>query len=179
MSENEEIFETPEKVEKEIVEKDEAEVADKEEVAPVVKKKTRKKREYTDEQRTKMLENLRKGHEASLKKRKAKKALKKEVIKNSKNVANAYIDRKLESDNKLLSKIEHLQSIIENMNKPKAAPKPAPVPKVETPKPAPKPAPKPVEKPTPKPMPVAAPIPIPQPVGVNISTYRRKNKWGI
>ena len=111
MSENEEIFETPKK---EIVEKDEAEVADTEEVAPVVKKKPRKKREYTDEQRAKMLENLRKGRETSLKKRKAKKALKKEVIKNSKNVANAYIDRKLESDNKLLSKIEHLQSIIEN-----------------------------------------------------------------
>ena len=174
MSENEEIFETPEKVKKEIVEKDEAEVADTEEVAPVVKKKPRKKREYTDEQRAKMLENLRKGREASLKKRKAKKALKKEVIKNSKNVTNAYIDRKLESDNKLLSKIEHLQSIIENMNKPKAVPKPAPVAKVEA-----APAPKPAPKPTPKPMPVAAPIPIPQPVGVNISTYRRKNKWGI
>ena len=106
----------------------------------------------------------------------AKKSLKKEVIKNSKNVANAYIDRKLESDNKLLSKIEHLQSIIENMNKPKAVPKPAPVAKVEA-APVPKPAPKPVEKPTPKPMPVAAPIPIPQPVGVNISTYQRKSKW--
>ena len=170
--EDTEIFETPEKLQKKIVEKEEVEVADKEEVAPVVKKKTRKKREYTDEQRTKMLENLRKGREASLKKRKAKKALKKEVIKNSKNVANAYIDRKLESDNKLLSKIEHLQSIIENMNKPKAAPKPAPVAKVEA-----APVPKPAPKPTPKPMPVAAPIPIPQPVGVNISTYQRKSKW--
>ena len=184
MSEDESIFDEPEiKIE---IKKEEP--VEKEEVIVVKKKKKTRKREYTPEQRERMLANLKKGREASLKKRRAKKELKKEIKQNNRKVANDYVNEKLASEDRLLSKIDRLEQMINSMNKPKPEPvaKPAPVPK---PAPAPKP---------PKPEPTRyvtleqinvrrkpkslkpKPKPIPKVINQrNLSTYRRKNKFGF
>tara|TARA_R110002110_G_scaffold240506_1_gene456723 strand:- start:420 stop:989 length:570 start_codon:yes stop_codon:yes gene_type:complete len=189
MSEDESIFDEPEiKIE---IKKEEP--VEKEEVIVVKKKKKTRKREYTPEQRERMLANLKKGREASLKKRRAKKELKKEIKQNNRKVANDYVNEKLASEDRLLSKIDRLEQMINSMNKPKPAPasvpKPAPAPK---PKPAPKPAPVPKPEPTryvtleqinvrrkPKSL-KPKPKPIPKVINQrNLSTYRRKNKFGF
>jgi len=180
MSEEESIFDTPEiKIE---IKKEEP--VEKEEVAVVKKKKKTRKREYTPEQRERMLANLKKGREASLKKRRAKKELKKEIKLNNRKVANDYVNEKLASEDRLLSKIDRLEQMINTMNK---RPKPDPVPK---PAPAPKPAPKPEPKRyvtleqinvrrKPKSL-KPKPKPIPKVINQrNLSTYRRKNKFGF
>ena len=175
MSEEDTIFETP-AVSVEIKKEEPVRgcAAEIEEVAPVVKKKRTRKREYSPEQREKMLDNLKKGRAASLKKRQAKKELKKEVKSANNKTANEYLDRKLASEGKLLSKIDKLEKMIMNMNTPKPnseAPKPAPKPIKVEPNALPKPAPK------TKPLEVAKAIPIPQ--LRSLSTYKKKNKWAF
>tara|TARA_R110000803_G_scaffold36306_5_gene78039 strand:+ start:597 stop:1157 length:561 start_codon:yes stop_codon:yes gene_type:complete len=186
MSEENEIFEA----EKTIEESPAVEVAETPEVVAPVKKKRTRKRTYTAEQREKMLANLKKGREASLKKRQAKKELKKEIKQNNKKIANDYVNEKLASEGRLLSKIDRLEAMIMKMNTSKPAPTPAPKPKpkrVEKLAEAPKPAPAPaqyvtlnqIRKRTPpslKPKPVARPIQINR---TNLSTYKRKNKFGF
>ena len=186
MSEENEIFEA----EKTIEESPAVEVAETPEVVAPVKKKRTRKRTYTPEQREKMLANLKKGREASLKKRQAKKELKKEIKQNNKKIANDYVNEKLASEGRLLSKIDRLEAMIMKMNTSKPTPTPAPKPKpkrVEKLAEAPKPAPAPaqyvtlnqIRKRTPpslKPKPVARPIQINR---TNLSTYKRKNKFGF
>ena len=186
MSEEESIFDTPEiKVEIKKVEP-----VEKDEVIVVKKKRKTRKREYTPEQRERMLANLKKGREASLKKRRAKKELKKEIKQNNRKVANDYVNEKLASEDRLLSKIDRLEQMINTMNKrPKPEPVAKPVPIIK-----PKPAPKPVPKPEPtryvtleqinvrrKPKSLKPkPKPIPKVINQrNLSTYRRKNKFGF
>ena len=184
MSEKNEIFE----VEKTTEESPAVEVAETPEVVAPVKKKRTRKRTYTPEQREKMLANLKKGREASLKKRQAKKELKKEIKQNNKKIANDYVNEKLASEGRLLSKIDRLEAMIMKMNTskpaptPTAKPKPAPVAKA---KPAPTPAPaqyitlNQIRKRTPpslKPKPVAKPIQINR---TNLSTYKKRNKFGF
>tara|TARA_R110000822_G_scaffold41401_2_gene112626 strand:+ start:133 stop:717 length:585 start_codon:yes stop_codon:yes gene_type:complete len=194
MSEENEIFEA----EKTTEESPALEVAETPEVVAPVKKKRTRKRTYTPEQREKMLANLKKGREASLKKRQAKKELKKEIKQNQKKVANDYVNEKLASEGRLLSKIDRLEAMIMKMNTPKPTPKP-------TAKPTPAPAPTPVEKPKPKPKrveklaeapkqyvtlnqirkrtpPSLKPKPVAKPIQINrtnLSTYKRKNKFGF
>ena len=182
MSEENEIFE----VEKTTEESPAVEVAETPEVVAPVKKKRTRKRTYTPEQREKMLANLKKGREASLKKRQAKKELKKEIKQNNKKIANDYVNEKLASEGRLLSKIDRLEAMIMKMNTSKPAPTPAPKPKpapVAKAKPAPAPAQyitlNQIRKRTPaslKPKPVAKPIQINR---TNLSTYKRKNKFGF
>ena len=188
MSEDESIFDEPEiKIE---IKKEEP--VEKEEVIVVKKKKKTRKREYTPEQRERMLANLKKGREASLKKRRAKKELKKEIKQNNRKVANDYVNEKLASEDRLLSKIDRLEQMINTMNKrPKPEPVAKPVPIIK-PKPAPKPAPVPKPEPTryvtleqinvrrkPKSL-KPKPKPIPKVINQrNLSTYRRKNKFGF
>ena len=186
MSEENEIFEA----EKTIEESPPVDAPETPEVVAPVKKKRTRKRTYTPEQREKMLANLKKGREASLKKRQAKKELKKEIKQNNKKVANDYVNEKLASEGRLLSKIDRLEAMIMKMNTSKPAPTPAPKPKpkrVEKLAEAPKPAPAPAQyitlnqirkraPPSLKPKPVAKPIQINR---TNLSTYKRKNKFGF
>ena len=184
MSEDESIFDKP-TIEVEI--KKEEEPVEKEQVAVVKKIKKTRKREYTPEQREKMLANLKKGREASLKKRRAKKELKKEIKQNNRKVANDYVNEKLASENRLLSKINKLEEMITNMNKPKPVAAPVPVQKVK-PKPVVKAAsPKRyvsleqinLKRRKPKSL-QPKPKPVPKVVNHrNLSTYKRKNKFGF
>tara|TARA_R110000764_G_scaffold63414_1_gene134178 strand:+ start:583 stop:1155 length:573 start_codon:yes stop_codon:yes gene_type:complete len=190
MSEENEIFE----VEKTTEESPPMDAPETPEVVAPVKKKRTRKRTYTPEQREKMLANLKKGREASLKKRQAKKELKKEIKQNQKKVANDYVNEKLASEGRLLSKIDRLEAMIMKMNTPKPTPAPTAKP---TPAPAPKPKPAPAPKPKPAPAPKQyvtlnqirkrsppslKPKPIVQPPQINrtnLSTYKRKNKFGF
>ena len=187
MSEDESIFEV-----EPIHEEEKEEVAKKEEVVVAIKKKKKRNRTYTPEQRERMLNNLKKGREASLKKRRAKKEIKKEIKKNNRKVANDYVNEKLASETRLVSKIDRLEAMILKMNT--ASSKPAPVVEKIKPKPAtiakspPAPQeyvtlsqiqrrmPKSQPKPKPKPTPVAKVKPISR---RNISTYTRRNKFGL
>lgn len=191
MSEDESIFEV-----EPIHEEEEEEVAKKEEVVVAIKKKKKRNRTYTPEQRERMLANLKKGREASLKKRRAKKEIKKEIKQNNRKVANDYVNEKLASETRLVSKIDRLEAMILKMNTAasKTSPKPAPVVEKIKPKPAtiakspPAPQeyvtlsqiqrrmPKSQPKPKPKPTPVAKVKPISR---RNISTYKRRNKFGL
>ena len=171
--EKELIFEKEKEPIVESIDKPIVESVDETVVKPKKTKKPRKKREYTDEQRTAMLERLKKGRAISIanrrKKRETKDKVKQKLNQNTNKILSGEYD---DMNTKLLNKIDKLEQMMIKMNNPKEIKTQQIVP----PKPQPKPQPRPQPRPQPKPQPKAQPIIIKKP-SINISTFRTKRFW--
>ena len=150
---SEEIFEKPEAQHKEASPEVDAPVEEVK-PKPKKEKKPRKKRTMTDEQREAMLARLKAGREKSMRNRKEKSAKKKKLEKKRKELQEEYVDKELEkytterkpvkrpadthetdkpaknnynhkeNSQKLHNKIDRLEQMILNMNKPKKSTSP-------------------------------------------------------
>ena len=109
---------------------------------PKPKKQRKPRKPLTDERKAQLVEQLKRGREASLKKRQEGKKVKKE----KKN----YIDNNLEDE------IKELKETIKSLVKSKSSPTPKPQPTHDhgSPKPQPTPTPKPQPTPQPTPQPI-------------------------